>query len=221
MRVFKFLFLALMPFLAFSQITSDQVILNLGIDRDNIVMMRIKPDDPTVEGSPWLFEDWKKCQIETKKANALDGVLTNYHIINDELYLKLSSGYASVQSDEILEIKSEDGEVYFRKKIDQGTFLRALYIGKNYSLFEHLEIIEKKPDYNVALDVGSRNLRLLRKKRYFVEGEEILEVTKKKNRKKLFEENLRDIDTFVRENNLSWQNPNSLVRIIEMADTGL
>lgn len=220
----RYLFVLLTVFClqAKSQITSDEVIQDLGIDqsRNYFQMMSIKPSDPKVVGDRMLFGEWTKCDITLKNGKTLKNVSANYDILMDILYAQVSTGIASLDPDIVLELKETNGLFeYVRPKLSTDGFSRIVCKNGPFEILEFVEIIEKKPDYNVALDVGSRDYKLIKKFSICLRAEgEMVEVTKNKSRKKFFGKKYKELNKLVKSDGLTWNDTSDLCAIIKIAE---
>lgn len=203
-----------------AQVTSDNVIEDLGIDRDYFVMMTIKPDDPTVEGNQMLFDDWMACRLQTKSGKAIENVQINYNLVLDEVYLRLNGGLASIESDQVNGFTLLDlGVKYSRENFGKPSFVKVLFNGTRFKLYEYIEVMEKEPNYSVALDVGHKNYRIIKKSTLLGGENEFLDIKKKKNRKVIFGDNYESMEDFVKSNGLKWSHVDDLITIMAKAES--
>ncbi|MFZ5970987.1 MAG: hypothetical protein ACOYXA_05305 [Bacteroidota bacterium] len=93
--------------------------------------------------------------------------------------------------------------------------LEVVSDGKIPLLAAH-ELVVKKPTYNAALDIGSKDVTILKKKSfYFSQGEELVKLGSKKKLLPVFGTQSGNVEEFINKNKLSIGNPDHLKQIFD------
>jgi hypothetical protein len=169
------------------------------------VVFQLYDGDKIVEG--YLAKlDLKQNEFDifTKDGvKALRGTLIKSFIMIDSL-TKFQSNYVSTK-----EFKTPEGASF-----PEG-FFEILAEGK-LTLLALTEITVKKPDFNPALNVGSKDYKIIKKEQlYYNAGSGIVELPTKKNFIKLFPDHQKEIDDYMAINNLSSSKMRDVVKTFE------
>ena len=96
------------------------------------------------------------------------------------------------------------------------SFFEVLVDGKT-KLMEYVKIIVQKPDYVEAFNVGSKDTKIIKEKQLFInKGKEVLRFSA--NKKDLFElmsDKKSEIETYIKQNNLSIKDRSDLLKIFQ------
>lgn len=203
------------------QISSDKFLKEHGVDREHIFLMRIKPPDADVIGDYMLFNDWLTGDITVEEDRVIQNIPMNYNIVQDILYVRIEERFGEIKSDKVSKITLPTGDVYVRKVFEKPTFMRVIHSGSSFSLFEYTEVVEKEPDYVVALDIGSRDYKITKKTKLVIEGDSLGEVKKKKTREDIFGDSLKNIEEYAKSNKLDWNEKQDIIEILKYANTNL
>lgn len=181
-----------------------------------------------VIGDTYLSTSWKKSVILLYKENKLlEGYEVRYDVHADELEVKTSKGIKVLKGHDIksfMWIDSLRTEPYYfvnaadYKKDDAplAGFFEVLVDGQT-PLFKKTRLAMKKANYNVALDVGSRDDKILKVHEYYVaRSGKVTEIpSSRKKIASVFSPREDDITKFMDANDLSVRKESDLVHIFQ------
>lgn len=158
----------------------------------NNVVFQLYDNDKIVEG--YLAKlDLKKNEFDVMVPHGvkvLKGNLIKSFIFIDSL-TRFQTNYVNLK-----EWKTPD------ERLDEG-FIEILAEGK-LTLAKRTELIVKKPDFNPALNVGSKDYKFLKQEQlYYIADKTLIELPGKKNFIKIFMGDSKEIERFILSNNLS------------------
>lgn len=181
-----------------------------------------------VIGDTYLSTSWKKSVILLYKENKLlEGYQVRYDVQADELEVKTSKGIKVLKGRAIKSFMWIDSlrtdPYYFVNAADYKTdgaplagFFEVLVDGPT-PLFKKTRLAMKKANYNVALNVGSRDDQILKVHEYFVaRSGKVTEIPS--SRKKIaavFSPKEEDIAKYMNANDLSVRKETDLVHIFQ------
>jgi len=169
-----------------------------------------------VIGDTYLEVQWKAASILLyEKDKLIEGFPARYDIYLNELEIKGKNGIKTLKGDKVKSFVWIDSltnsPVYFVnakefKNEDNVTltgFFQVLIDG-SLPLFKKTKIDVKEADYNVQLNVGSLDDKILKKDElYVVKGHQVMEVpSSKKKLLQLFGDKSEDIQKFIKDNAL-------------------
>ena len=178
-------------------------------------------------GDTYLSVDWKTGTILLYDDNKMiERYPIRYDMQTNEIEIKASNGIKALQGQRIKSFTWIDSPasppIYFINakdlRRDDGVvltgFLQVLEDG-SIPLFKRTYLQIKKADYNVSLNVGSTDDKILKKEEfYLLQDGKIVEVPS--SRKKLvsfFGEHAADVEKFIKDENLVVSKENDLQRI--------
>jgi hypothetical protein len=140
---------------------------------------------PSVVGSTYLNEDWQKAEIVLTNGLVIDDFSVKVEIeqANIEIQYNGEVKFLNIkQVDYINLIESHSGKKSVVKKASEFTFndtrLKGLVVvdsGARYNIVKHLYIEFLQSNYNVAMDVGSKDHRKVkRSKMYLAQGPKLI-----------------------------------------------
>ncbi len=179
---------------------------------------------PNLDGSPYLSEDWQKGSILMKNGDTIVSIPLRYNVFKDEMqFQNEDKAYAIGSPDSIKKLMLGDlSFVYLGynedKKLKKG-FFEELSKGSACLLQHHYPVI-LPANYNVALNVGNKNDQLSLKKKFFLKKDNnVIEIDKKgKNFVSAFNLKGKDIQKYVKDNNLSFNKETDLIQITNFAN---
>lgn len=102
---------------------------------------------------------------------------------------------------------------FFADKSIKG-FLRVLGEGK-YNFYEYASIIVKQPDYNVAMNVGSKDTRILQDKKIMaLKGKDLVITSSKKDFFEIFGDEAATAEKLMKTTNLSFKKADDVARLL-------
>lgn len=181
----------------------------------------------TLIGDFYLDNKWNRSTLLLYAGDKLlEGYLTRFDLKEQHLEIKLDK---SIKILDIRKIRSIVWRDSLTNKIsyyvNAGDFvshetkllglLEVLVDGK-LPLMKHTSVAIKRADYNVALDVGSKDDRVLKKEiLYFSRESSLYEIKNKKSLGSAFLDRQEQVDVFIRNNKLSFSNERDLITLFE------
>jgi hypothetical protein len=163
-----------------------------------------------VIGDTYIDTHWKNCSILLyDKDKLIEGYPARYDIYMDELEIMGRNGIKVLKGNQVKSFVNEDNVPFTG-------FFQVLSDGA-MPLFKKTSIGIKKADYNVQLNVGSPDDKILKKvKFYTVDEKRVVELpVSRKKLFTLFDEDYEKIEQLVKDNNLSTSNEDHLVIIFQ------
>lgn len=207
--------------------TFDRLAINAGIQPGEFVYGIPLPPGETI-GDYYLSADWRNSNLllfEDEKV--IQGYPVKYNIKADELEIKSASGVKVLRGAKVKSFVMADPQksspVFYVNVKRYGAaanglsgFFEVAADGK-VPLLKHVDIEIKKPDYSEALNVGSRDERILKKITFYhAVDNKLYKISK--NRKKFiaaFPDKREQVSKFISDNELSLNEEEHLVRIYE------
>lgn len=193
----------------------------------NTLLYGLPVQPGSLVGDFYLDNKWNKSSVLLYAGDKLlDGILTRFDLKSQQLEIKVDNGI------KILEINRVKSLVWFDSQTNQPSYyvnaqdyifnetkltgLLEVMVDGQLPLLKFTAITIKKADYNVALDVGSKDDKILHKETLFFSVENNLhEIKSKKSLMSAFMDSQSKIDEFVRVNKLSYSKENDIKRIFE------
>ncbi|MEP2771127.1 MAG: hypothetical protein ABJH05_03195 [Fulvivirga sp.] len=172
-----------------------------------------------IEGDPYLLEYQLPGSIMILNGNApIEVIKMKYHVLNNYIQCDYKGRTLAIDGSKVLSFNL--AHRYFINTNELGAvnnelsgFYEVISDGSP-SLLAHDAVKIKKPDYNIALDVGNKNYRLIKNRNYYLLIEnKIYGITKKKDLWKMIESNQKEIKEFIKAERISFSDENDLVRL--------
>jgi hypothetical protein len=181
----------------------------------------------SVIGDTYLTDDWSKSKIQLyEKEKIIAGFPIKYDIKGEILEVKSGNEVKVLHASKVKTLvildPSTNTERYFVNAIDfrldgapLSGFLEVMTDGTT-PLLKQTYIFEKEPDYNAALNVGSRDVKILKKERFFYsKGRQLSKIQGKKSLSGAFGEHSDDMTDYIKSNKLSTDDQADLVKIFD------
>lgn len=137
--------------------------------------------------------------IRDGKEFVIDGVKVNSLILGDSHYINTND--------------------FVNKSDPVSGFFKVLFEG-GVSLYAYHYIIVKKPDYNEALDVGSKDYELLRKTDFYLNVHHKVTLINKKNViYNLFNDKKSSLKDFIKVNKINFSDEQDLIKLTAFCDS--
>ena len=195
-----------------------------GVSPNNI-LYGIPIESGILVGDFFIDKKWNRTTILMyEKERLLEGYLTRFDIKSSNLEIKLNDGVKVLQGRRIKSLVWIDSltnapryflnaKDYSLNNIELNGLLEVLIDG-SYPLFKRVTTSVKKATYNVALDVGSKDEKIIKKEAYyFSEANKLIEVKRKKDLLEYFKSRSGDLELFISNNKLSVSKENDLLTI--------
>ncbi len=182
---------------------------------------------PDVIGDTYWDNHWAQSSLLMyNRSEAIEGYLIRYDIYKNEFEFKLSGGVKVLQGalvKDMIWLDSLTGTtrvlINARDFTEDGAkvsgFIEVLAEGKN-SLYKKLRLEILKPDFNPALNVGSKDARILKKEAfYFNQGTELTRIKSKKSLEPLLQGKAEQVEKYLKTENIRFNSENDLVKLFQ------
>lgn len=237
--VFAFL-LVLVQFEAFSQWaipvqmraenTLDRLSDKGGLSNSDILYGVPMPPGNVI-GDNYLDKKWNKANILLYQSEAvIEGYPVKYDVKSDLIEIKTNAGIKILDVKKIKNIVWVDsvssaphyfvnaGE--FKKEGVPSKGLVEVLVDGTLPLVKKTELFVKKPTYNAALDVGTRDTKIYPKETiYFVKDGEMLKVKGKKDVMGAAGDRANEIESFIKSNKLNVNKEADLKKVFEFLNS--
>ena len=173
------------------------------------------PREVKVIGDVYLDIHWGKSSIEVFNSDKLiEGYFTRFDIKNNEVEFQIDRSVRVLPGNKVKSVVwidsitqqprvIENASKYVFNEVPINGFLEILVDGKTPLLQRYfLEIL--KPDFSPALNVGSKDYRILKKAEYFYAiGNQLIKIKGKKSLGQLISNSEKDLNSFIKAESLN------------------
>jgi len=170
------------------------------------------------EGSPYL-DDWKLADIKLKNHKTISGVMLRYSVYSDQmLYQENNVAYTIGAPDSISEILLSNKVFIYReyqkaKKTKKGFF--ELVLDGKVSLLNKYEIELIRANYNVALNSGNKNDRLILEQQLYLQlDNQIVPLDKKDVLFEILQDKNKAVKDYMNKEKLSIKKQQDVIKIL-------
>ncbi len=197
--------------LSFGQKVSEVSYLDATVN-PGVVLDEFPPPPPSMEGSYFMDEEWANATLELNSNRSIRNVPVRYDLVNEQLEIKTSYGIrvCNLQLLRAFQITEQHDSSYYYNtqslnwgsKIPSG-IAKVVLSRDDFKVLEFFYTEIREPTYVPALDMGSKNKKILKKSDlYLLQKGKALKVNKKiKRNQHIFREHLRSVEEFTRSNN--------------------
>lgn len=184
-----------------------------------------------VIGDNYLDKKWNKANILLYQSETvIEGYPIKYDIKSDLVEIKTSSGIKILDIKKIKNIVWVDSVTliphYFvnagefkREGVPSRGLLEVLVDG-TIPLVKKTDLFVKKPTYNAALDVGTRDTKIYPKETtYYVKEGEMIKVKGKKDIPAAAADRANEVESFIKANKLNVNKETDLIRVFEFLNS--
>jgi len=195
--------------------------------------LKEKKVESVVEGNPYIEDHWNTGTMVLNGGLEIKAYPLKYDLQNNRMEIKTQKQIKlcpleridrftwTNDSTEVIHTFVNDKDHHLAGGTPLTGLYEILFDGSNAQLLMKTELNFRAPDYNEALDVGSRNKRIVRFERYFLaKGKAIYEF--KKSKKKnflLFGDKAQKIKSFMNKNKLKFNQRTDLMAVVRFFDT--
>lgn len=194
---------------------------------DIITSMPLSYQPVEVKGDSYWDNHWGKSSLLLYKNDELiEGYATRYDILKDEFEFKLQQDVRVLGGNKVKNIVWIDsvtnkdrylvnGREYYEDGAPLSGFVEVL-VDAEVALIKHIRIEVLKPDFNPALNVGSKDTRVIKKESYyFNRAESLVRIKSKKSLDVLGPVYGQKINQFIKTNNVKLNNEADLIRLFQ------
>jgi hypothetical protein len=195
-------------------------VLSRGGVSSNYISYGLPIEPGTLLGDAYLNRFWNKASFLTYKDEKLvEGYFVKINLQDNQLEIKLKNGFRGVYTDQIKSLVWIDsltqashyfvnGAEYKTSEKPVAGLLEVLVDGQ-YALMKHTYAFVRKATYNVALDMGSKDAKIIQKTEFYWAQGSTLRPIKKKEMNKHFPA----LEDFINKKDLSLNKESDLISI--------
>jgi hypothetical protein len=204
----------------------ERIASGTGLQSGNIVTMGTPP--PGMKGDVYLNRHFNNVVFQLYDGDRIvEGYLAKLDLKQNEFDVMVPHGVKVLKGSMIKSFIFIDSLTKFQTNYvnirEWRTKEKSLYDGfieilaeGNLTLAKRTELIVKKPDFNPALNVGSKDYRFLKREHlYYIMDRTLNELPGKKNFVKIFGGAENQIEKFISSNNLSISKIGDLIQIFD------
>ncbi len=174
-----------------------------------------------VDGSPYLFDDWRHGTIILKSGERIEKLLYRYNVSQNELHYLYNSEEYVVGNVATIKLLDLDGRTFIFdnikvKNIDENNLFEVLADGKATLLVKYY--IEITPsNFNQILNSGNPNETWSLKEKYCLKtGDTIIDIDKKgKSLMAILADKNVDLKKFVEQEKISFKTRVDIVKVVD------
>jgi len=178
-----------------------------------------------VVGDSYLSKSFGRSSIFLANGKMLEGFLTRYNIQSDEFEFKLQGGLKFMKGTNVknmvwvdsLDHSTRylvDARDFYRRGVPLTGFLEVLVEGE-VPLMKRILIETIRPNYNMALDVGSKDFTIVKTEKFFFAIKtELIEAKKRTTKKALLHLSI-EVEDFCERESINWNKQSDLVRLFQ------
>jgi hypothetical protein len=185
--------------------------------------------DAEVTGDAYLFSDWRKSAIVLFENDKLiENNLTRFDLLNKRIEIKFNNKTQAIEGKLVKSFAIADSITNIPKYFINGKdyhikeetrfdgFLEVLSEGDR-PLFKYQETFMKDPDYNMTLNIGNIDYKIIKKTLYFtLEGEKLIPIPNQTRRLvELFPEGKDNIIKFIKINEIRLSKEHHLIGVFD------
>ena len=227
-KIVTFFISILIPVSAFGQVEFDDFIKDIGeevrVNRPGAQITTVRAVD--VEGNPYNEEGWMTASLLTGNQRTKPLTL-RFNLADDNIQVRRGDNITIIYPFMIDAIEVtvpekktfKNGYLTFKEKnVNDETLFRVIHEGKVTILEkETVKLMKDVSSYGTATRQDYYN----RSKRYYASKEDFFKKIKlrKKDILRLYPDNSKEIDRYVKQNKLKYDNEQNLMRILRYADS--
>jgi hypothetical protein len=171
-----------------------------------------------LEGSPYV-NDWQLSDIFLKNGNTISNIKVKYNAFTSQMLYQYNNNiYVIGAPDSISKIKFPNNifeyKQYTKGKQSEKGFFEVIIKGK-LGLLNKYEYKILESNYNVALNVGNKNDRLVIKEQLCLElGEQIVILNKKSVLSELLKDKYKEVSDYMKKEGLSYKNKEDMIKVV-------
>jgi hypothetical protein len=182
---------------------------------------------PEVKGDIYLVPYWNKASIMLyADEQILEGLAVKFDIYRNEFDIRFSNGVRVLPGSKVKTVVWADSLTrqlrylinasdFKEDGVPMKGFFEVLSDGAIPLLsLSYIEVLE--PDFNPALNVGSRDIRLVQKSNYYyASGDQVFRIKSKKQLEELFHKHQKEMKDFMKKNQVNINKASSLRMVFD------
>lgn len=220
------------PLMGWTQATPEEFIILDPYTNPSQVIDEIKLPPPTLEGTYYIEDQWKKGNVFFKSKFILKDFLLKYDLEHHLLEIKTHDDIKVATANQLKSFEWKNDKAVDYTRFENCTNFSYKDGTPEIGFFEimvedSIRLLAKpafeivKSNYVPTLAMGRKNDKVVKKETFFIESDNIIyPVSSSKNKNYLlFKSKSKDIENFVKENNLSFKNGDDLIKIVKYYNT--
>lgn len=193
----------------------------------NTVLYGIPIREPNLIGDFYIDEKWNVTTVLLRNDKLIENCQARFDLKSNILEVKVDN--RTIKALDLEKIKSivwldavTSNPRYFISakgyKVEGTELVGLLEVlsDGDTPLFEHIVVSIKRADYNIALDVGSKDDKVIKKEMlYYGRNNELIKVSGKRSLESAFGERFKMVESFAKEKGLSFGKSSHLVHIFD------
>lgn len=181
----------------------------------------IQPSKPKgVDGSPYLFDNWKPGIINLRDGNTIQGLSYRYNVQRNEMqFLYNNKEYAIGDPDSIMDINLDGKRFIFAQLYQNSIIVRSFYEvlteGKVSLLIKYyIEVVPAS--YNVSFGTGNPNEQMYVKQRYCLKVDNKVVTLDKKGKELLnaLSDKKEELAAYIKKEDISIKKKEGILKIL-------
>lgn len=178
-----------------------------------------------VVGDPYWDKHWANSSLQFYKNDQMaEGYLTRYNIYSKEFEFKIQNGIKILPGAIVKNLVWIDSltkatrflvnaAAYQKNDVPLVGFLEVLVEGEN-NLFKKISLEILKPDFSPALNIGSKDTRIVKNEDFFFNvGNELIRIKSKKDLIPIFKNKERQMDIYIKKEGIKFRSEADLIKI--------
>lgn len=195
-----------------------------GLSTGDLIMPASTSTEHEIEGDAYWDVHWGKGAIQFyEKDRWATGYTIRHNIQRNDFEFRMDKDIRVIEGNKIRHMVFVDsisgktrflvnGRDYKEEGISLSGFLEVLVEGDN-ALMKGIRLEILKPDFSPALNVGSKNTRILKKESYFyVDGKEIFRIKSRKSVESLLVNREEELNNFIKNEGIRFNREADLIK---------
>lgn len=197
-----------------AQINNQKAVLEKEVNPGAIID-EIKLPPPKTLGTYFWDDDWHTGTITLYTGKKIENLPLRYDLEHNQIEVQVGNEVkicGNKLAKQFFWIETPGDTSFF---VHRNDFQQLLVDNKGIQLLKQITIIEKEADYVPALDVGSKNRKLVKKKNYYLVSNDNVKkfTTNKKKNNLLFGDKADEVSKYLKSNNLKYTKEEDLIKI--------
>jgi len=192
----------------------------------NSILPGLPLPPPDLVGNPFLNDTYNTTNLLLYNNEVITNIPCKLNLLQDELYLLTKQGLRVIEGNKIKSFASQDSltkvnhtfinaqEFKSSNNAPLRGFFEILYDAP-FALLKRNEAYIIESNYNVALNVGSRDNKIKKTYKYYYLMDGVTTEIPKKSITKIFSDKKTEVDNYIKLNNLNLKDERHLILVFE------
>lgn len=185
---------------------------------------------PSIIGSTYLDDNWQQARIVLKTGAVVENCIVRIEIeqANVEIKFKDDTKFVNLSKVDYINTANVNGtqstirsaKFYTHEDVPLEGVVSVEYMGKKYGVIKHFYIEVLQANYNVAMDVGSKDHRIVKKERVYVSKGNLLFDGRSSDKKLIKKLGLDKKETLqlIKDNKLNLSHETDLIAFVKLLE---